>query len=133
MRIDFTLTLPGLFEVRNIQALADRFGVDILAKVVFAFSPDIVMSPLALPRRLLDRKVDSLASYLPSGALQDVLLQLKSRPTFEEQWPDQWQSALIKGKQRVLTIEKIRRDILTLDNILQQDKDIHEWWQSISA
>jgi hypothetical protein len=84
MRIDFTLTLPGLFEVRNIQALAERFEVDILAKVVFAFSPDIVMSPLALPREILDRKIDSLADYLPAGALRDVLLQLNNRPTFQE-------------------------------------------------
>ena len=39
MRIDFTLTLPGLFEVANIQQLALDLGVDILAKVIFSFSP----------------------------------------------------------------------------------------------
>ena len=31
-RIDFTLTLPGLFEVTNIQRLAEEMGVEILAK-----------------------------------------------------------------------------------------------------
>ena len=56
MRIDFTLTLPGLFEVENIQRLAQEYGVGVLAKVVFSFSPDIVLSPLALPRELLDRR-----------------------------------------------------------------------------
>jgi hypothetical protein len=45
MRIDFTLTLPGMFEVIQIQKLAEELGVDILAKVVFSFSPDIIMSP----------------------------------------------------------------------------------------
>ncbi len=133
MRIDFTLTLPGLFEVRRIQALADQFGVDILAKVVFGFTPDIIFSPLALPREILDRKVDSLVSYLPSGALKDVLLQLKIRPTFAEQWPEQWESGLIKGKRRVLKLENIRGDSFTLDTILQEDPDIYAWWQSISA
>jgi hypothetical protein len=131
MRIDFTLTLPGLFEVRRIQALADQFGVDVLAKVVFAFSPDILFSPLALPREILDRKVDSLTSYLPNGALRDVLLQLKNRPTFEEQWPEQWQAGLVKGKKRILDIENIRDDRFTLDTVLQEDREIHEWWKNI--
>jgi len=131
MRIDFTLTLPGLFEVRNIQALADQFGVDILAKVVFAFSPDIIMSPLALPREILDQKVDSLIGYLPQGALRDLLLQLKNRPTFQEQWPDQWQAGLITGKDRILKLENIRNDSFTMQDILKEDTDIHEWWQSI--
>ena len=131
MRIDFTLTLPGLFEVRRIQALADQFGVDILAKVVFAFSSDIVMSPLALPREILDRKVDSLVNYLPDGALKDVLLQLKHRPTFQEQWPEQWEQGLIKGKKRIKTLESIRADTYTFNDIIQEDPEIYEWWQNI--
>jgi len=131
MRIDFTLTLPGLFEVRRIQALADQFGVDILAKVIFAFTPDIIMSPLALPRELLDRKVDSLVNYLPDGALKDVLLQLKNRPTFQEQWPEQWEQGLIKGKKRIKTLESIRADTYTFDDIIQEDPEIYEWWQNI--
>jgi len=131
MRIDFTLTLPGLFEVGRIQALADQFGVDILAKVIFSFSPDIILSPLALPREVLDRKVDSLVSYLPNGALRDVLLQLKNRPTFQQQWPDQWQAGLIRGKKRIERLEQIRKDSLTMDHILSQDQDIASWWRDI--
>jgi len=132
MRIDFTLTLPGLFEVRNMQALADRFGVDVLAKVVFGFSPDIVLSPLALPRQILNRQVDSLAKDLPQGAMRDVVLQLKNRPTFAEQWPDQYQQALSRGKARILRLEAIRNDIYTMQDILQQDQEIYEWWQNIA-
>ena len=130
MRIDFTLTLPGLFEVENIQRLADRFGVDVLAKVIFSFTPDIVMSPLALPRNILDQKIDSLLSHA-TGALRDVLLQLKTRPTFAEQWPDQYEQALQRGKTRVLRLESIRNDRYTMDHILQQDKDIYDWWRGI--
>jgi len=131
MRIDFTLTLPGLFEVGNIQRLAQDLDVDILAKVVFSFTPDIILSPLALPRQLLDNCVDKLANELPSGALKDVLLQLKNRPTFQEQWPDTWLQQLVKGKQRVLKLESIRNDSYTLDDILKQDTEIHAWYQSI--
>jgi hypothetical protein len=133
MRIDFTLTLPGLFEVINIQQLADELDVDILAKVVFGFTPDIIMSPLALPRQLLDRTVDSLVAQLPAGALHDVLLQLRQRPTFAEQWPDSWQAALAKGKQRVLKLEQIRGDTYTMADILKPNQDIYDWYQSIAT
>jgi hypothetical protein len=132
MRLDFTLTLPGLFEVANMQSLAVELGVDILAKVVFSFSPDIIMSPLALPRHLLDSTVDRLVVDLPNGALKDVLLQLKNRPTFEEQWPDTYLAGLRKGKQRILKLESIRGDTYTLANILKQDNNIYEWYNSIA-
>jgi hypothetical protein len=131
MRIDFTLTLPGLLDVENIQQLAKEFGVSILAKVIFSFSPDIIMSPLALPRELLDKKIDQITLLLPAGALKDILLQLKNRPTFAEQWPDEYTAGLIKGKKRVLKIEQIRNDTYTLDNILEQDKEIYDWWKNI--
>jgi hypothetical protein len=131
MRIDFTLTLPGLFEVANIQRLADDLDVDILAKVVFSFTPDIIMSPLALPRQLLDATIDNLVARLPAGALYDVLLQLKQRPTFAEQWPDSYQAGLAKGKRRVLQLEHIRGDTYTMSDILKPNQDIYDWYQSI--
>ena len=131
VRIDFTLTLPGLFEVERIVQLAREFDTEILAKVIFSFSPDIVLSPLALPRLLLNKVVDELTSKIPTGALQDVLLQLKTRPTFAEQWPDTFQAGLAKGKARVLKLEEIRGDTYTMDDILQQDQEIYEWWQNI--
>jgi hypothetical protein len=122
-----------MFEVANIQKLANELGVDVLAKVVFSFSPDILLSPLALPRKLLDSRVDQLAANLPPGALRDVLMQLKSRPNFEEQWPDTWQEGLAKGKQRVLKLEKIRGDTYTLAEILKQDLEIAKWYETINT
>jgi hypothetical protein len=133
MRIDFTLTLPGMFEVANIQQLSQELGVDILAKVVFSFSPDVIFSPLSLPRQLLDSRVDQLTADLPLGALRDVLLQLKSRPNFEEQWPDTWQEGLAKGKRRVLQLEKIRKDTYTLADILDQDPELAKWYANINT
>jgi hypothetical protein len=130
MRIDFTLTLPGLFEVINIQELAQKFGVDVLAKVVFGFTPDVVMSPLALPRTLLHQKIDGMVADT-KGALRAVLLQLKQRPTFEEQWPNEYAQALSKGKQRILRLEQIRNDRFTMSDILKQDKEINDWWHNI--
>lgn len=133
MRIDFTLTLPGMFECGRVQALGKELGAEILAKVVFSFSPDIVMSPLALPRALLDPWIDDEISAGTTGALADILVQLKTRPTFAEQWPDTYQSGLIKGKQRILTLESIRKDVYTMRDILAERPQVLEWWDSIET
>ena len=133
VRVDFTATLPGLFEVKNIQELAERTGTDVLAKVIFSFTPDIILSPLALPRELLDPWVDEIVNTLPNGAMRDVMLQLKNRPTFAEQWPDQYEQGLIKGKQRILQLEQIRNDKLTLRDILSNRQAVLEWWDSIGS
>ncbi len=130
MRIDFTLTLPGMFEIANIQRLAEEEKVDILAKVIFSFSPDIVMSPLSLPRNLLDSWIDELIPVV-SGALKDILVQLKTRPTFAEQWPDDYQIGLRKGKSRIERLEQIRNDSYTMRDILSTKPEVLKWWNSI--
>jgi hypothetical protein len=132
MRIDFTLTLPGLFEIANITRLAQELGVDILAKVIFSFSPNIVLSPLALPRELLDRVLDQVAPTA-TGALRDVLQQLRTRPTFAEQWGHGEAAApLAEGKRRIQQLERIRGDTYTLADILAQDPEIKAWYDGIA-
>jgi len=138
MRIDFTLTLPGMFELKRIEQLANELGVDILAKVVFSFSPDIIMSPLALPKDILHPWIDELlVGAYPAGSLQnsplrDMLIQLKTRPTFQESWPDEYEKAIAKGKRRMLQLESIRQDPLTLSDILSERQNVYEWYQSIN-
>lgn len=131
MRIDFTLTLPGMFEVANIINLAEETKTSVLAKVVFSFSPDIILSPLSLPRELLHPWLDELIAVTPPGAMLDTLVQLKLRPTFEEQWPDTAKEALKKGKNRIEQLETIRADKYTLADILMARPDIHEWYTNI--
>jgi hypothetical protein len=131
MRLDFTLTLPGMTEVDAMNRLATELGVEMLAKVIFSFSPDIILSPLALPRHLLDPWVDELAGR-SAGAMRDVLLQLKTRPTFAEQWPDSYCAGLAKGKARVLKLEQIRTQKVTMTDILGSRPDILEWWMKIA-
>ena len=131
VRIDFTLTLPGMFEVTRIRQLAQTFGVDVLAKVIFAFTPDIVMSPLALPRSLLDPWIDELVPQV-DGALRDILVQLKTRPTFEEQWPDSYRQGLANGRDRVLQLESIRTQRITMEQILADRPAVLEWWNNIA-
>ena len=132
MRIDFTLTLPGMFEVQNIERLAQELDVDILAKVIFSFSSDIVMSPLALPRQLLEPWIDETIDQLTGpGELKNILVQLKTRPTFEEQWPDEYRQGIAKGKQRVLKLEEIRDQKTTFAEILSKRPQLLKWWNNI--
>jgi hypothetical protein len=133
MRIDFTLTLPGMFEVERIEQLSQELDVDVLAKVIFSFSPDIIMSPLALPREILHPWVDEITDQLKvsGSALRDILVQLKTRPTFQEQWPNEYQAALAKGKARVLKLEQIRTQSITMTDILSCRPDVLKWWISI--
>ena len=133
IRLDFTLTTPGLFEVKKIQTLAEELGVDVLAKVVFSFTPDIVMSPLALPKEVLHPWIDEILHSVDKGALQDILVQLKTRPTFADQWPDTFKQMALKGKLRTLEIEKIRKDTYTMRDILSERPNALKWWDSIDS
>jgi hypothetical protein len=132
-RIDFTLTLPGMFEITKIAELAQQEEVEVLAKVIFSFSPDIVMSPLALPRELLEPWVDEIISGISNNPLKDILVQLKTRPTFAEQWPDEYKSAIARGKARILKLEQIRTQTITMTDILSRRPEILKWWQQIES
>jgi hypothetical protein len=89
------------------------------------------MSPLALPRHLLEPWVDEILQSIDKGPLSDILVQLKTRPTFEEQWPNEYKDALVRGKQRVLKLEQIRTQSITMEQILSNRKDVLKWWQDI--
>jgi len=134
MRIDFTLTLPGMFEILAIEQLAQQLDVDILAKVIFSFSPDIVMSPLCLPRSLLDPWIDELMTRCKTAVMRDMLTQLKSRPTFEEQWPNRHQASIVEGHARILKLEEIRPSATTsMQKILDQRPEVARWWNEIAG
>ena len=131
MRIDFTLTLPGLWEVLNVRDLGRFLGVEILAKVVFGFTPDMIWSPLALPRHLLEPHIRRLEQQLDDCALRDIIVNLRNRPTLQEAWPDQYWSGMQQGKARVMRLEQIRQAPVTLEYILGHDPLVLQWWQSI--
>ena len=131
MRIDFTLTLPGLLDIDNIIKLSNELDSEILAKVIFSFTPDIILSPLSLPRDLLCDVVQPIIDRLDSNALRDVLQQLLQRPTFQEQWPESWSHGLRQGKQRLERIDALRKSQITLDTILSTHPKLHAWYHDI--
>ena len=64
--------------------------------------------------------------------MRELLTQLKTRQTFEEQWPEEYQAGLAKGKARVLKLESIRTQKVIMADILSQRPDILEWWNQIA-
>jgi hypothetical protein len=136
LRLDLTLTLPGMMTLDSYVEFADQYGVDILTKVIFAFTPDIIMSPLALPRTLLTDLVEYWIATLElkhkrHGSLIDTLENLLKRPTFQEQWPDQYILGLWEGKARTIELEKRRDDRYTMGDALSYMPKVKEWWDAI--
>jgi hypothetical protein len=106
--------------------LSQELNTEILTKVMFTFSNDEILSPLALPKELLHTIIDEALEYMEpratrkQKALIEVLKNLKNRKTF---------TATKKGKERQEHIDKIRRQ--DIKKILSRDKRILDWWTSI--
>jgi hypothetical protein len=137
MRLDFTLTLPGMVELGNIVRLANDLHVGLLSKLVFSFSSDILLSPLALPREVLIPWIEHIQEDIRphitarTQSAWDMLEQLKTRQTFEEQYEDA-AAGRQRGKAHILKLESIRKDAkLTMADILDNYKPAREWWNSI--
>jgi len=134
LRMDLTITMPGMVGLQEMLDTAEELDVDLLAKRVFGFSADNIWSPMCLPRNLLNDIVDEFVeknkkrltkhTYFFS-ALQD----LKKKPTYDQTYKEQYNEGLVKGKRRVLKLDKIRNT--DIENILKKDLRILKWWQSI--
>ena len=126
MRLDFTITMPGLLELKNMFDLSRELDTEILTKVMFTFSNDEILSPLALPKELLHTLIDEALAYMEplatrkQRALIDVIKNLKNRKTF---------TATKKGKERQEQIDKIRKQ--DIKKILSRDERVLDWWTSI--
>ena len=136
LKLDYTLTLPGLLEIKNMVELSKRLNVELLTKVTFAFDPSILISPMALPRHLLDEIIDENLKWLNKNAthlqqsLIDVLVNMKNRPTFEEQWGDWAKEKMPDGKKWYQEIDRIRQGH-SMEYILKSDPRILDWWKNI--
>ena len=136
LRLDLTLTLPGMMTLDRYVEFADQYNVDILTKVIFAFTSDIIMSPLSLPRPLLEDLLEYWIATLElkhkrHTSLIDTLENLLQRPTFQEQWPAEYFLGLWKGKARILELEQRRGDSYTMDDALSYMPKVKEWWDAI--
>lgn len=135
--LDITVTLPGLFSLKKMIDLSNDLEIPIYPKLVYAFDPSIILSPLALPREALTSILNDLIKYNLLNLseynknLLDLLLDLKKRETHSEKYPDKYIEGLKEGKKKHLKTESIRKDIFTLESILSENEKAKDWWLSI--
>lgn len=132
---DVTLTTPGFFDLKNLFDTVTELDVKSYLKITFAFDPSIVMSPMCLPREILDHKIHELLEYMKPRQTSknkvyiDTLKDMLERPTFEEQWSTEAQEGLKRGKENIEFLESIRKQKTTFFDIL--DDSAKEWWESL--
>lgn len=137
--LDVTLTLPGLFSMKKMFDTAIEIESQIITKVIYAFTPDIVLSPMALPRELLHEILDDLIAYVEpkvtpkTQSLLDTFYELKSRPTFEEAYPLEYQEGFLRGRYHQLKVSARRKDgeagqAVSLDEIYRENEKVLAWW-----
>ena len=136
MLFDLTITGPGMFSIKDLFDLSLELDVKIETKIMFAFHPDIVFSPFAWPRHILDKKIDELLFYIEPKAtykqntLVSTLKEMKNRPTFAEQWPDTYLDEFKKGKHYQNQLDKIRNEKITIGDIYKHNTELYEWWSN---
>lgn len=127
---DLTVTSPGLFSIKDLYDLSKELNVNTLIKTTFAFDSTIVMSPLMIPRPILEPILDDILNYVKSGIYYDAILDLKNKKTFEEQFED-YSTGIKAGKQRIQVIDTFRGNEEVIEKIFSQNKALIDWWNKI--
>lgn len=135
--LDVTITTPGLFSMKEIMNLAIELNLNSQVKTCYDFSPFDVMSPLVLPKHLLDKVLDDLIDYEASlnsdltKVYSDTFKSLKTRETFEAKYENHL-DGIRKGKSYQLQIEQIRPNAKTnIEQIFSMNAEIADWWMNI--
>jgi len=139
MALDLTVTLPGLFSIKEMIDLAIELNVDTFIKTTFAFDSTIVMSPLFAPRHIIEPILDDIIEYAKEKAKTnrnivkyvECFQDIKSKKTFEEEYED-WKEGQIRGKERMAKIDQYRNNEGKIEKIFSQHPPLLEWWNNIS-
>jgi len=137
MRLDFTLTTPGLTEIKNMYDLSKEFDVTLLTKVCFAFTPEVIMCPRAVPRDILDEIIDDCLEYCKDYTqkqkpLIDVLENLKKTDTFIDTYDDiTYNNGMVQGKKRLRILETRRQSNYNMEDCLREYPKLLQWWEGI--
>ena len=138
MKLDLTITAPGMFSLKELFDLSIELDVEIITKITFAFHPDIMWSPTSWPREILNEMVDDILAYCESRATwkqRSFIGNLKAlkdnRKTHEEEWPDTYKQSAKNGKSWVERLEQIRGGPTTMRSIYSSNPKLLAWWDNI--
>jgi len=137
LQLDLTVTLPGLFDLENMYELQKDLKIPLLCKKVFTFAPNTYMSPLFLPRRLLNEIVMKVKEKYKDEkknvfnlAFLEGLQDLMNHPTNDERYDKETcEQGWRDGKDQCENIDKRRGT--DIKKILAIDPEVLEWWTSI--
>lgn len=133
---DVTLTTPGLIHLKELFDVVTELDVKTYLKVTFAFDPSVLMSPMCLPRQILEEIIHDILQYIEpklthkTMIYKHTLLELLNRKTFQEEWTEQYWQAASKGKKNILTTERLRTQDITFRECLTDNAKV--WWDSIN-
>lgn len=138
MVLDLTITSPGLLCLKEFFDLALELNVNTYIKTTFSFDSSIVMSPLMIPRHILNPIIDDVIDYVTPkiklnprfGYWLNSLNDLKKKPTFDEQYPDHAEG-IKRGKERLIEIDRYRGDEGKIEAIFSRAPELLAWWKSI--
>jgi hypothetical protein len=137
MRIDLTITGPGMFSLKELFDLSLELNVAIETKVMFAFHSDIMFTAMAWPRDILNEVIDELLEYMRSRATRNqqtlivTLESMRTRATHAEAYPDTYVQGAKNGKGWLRKIEEVRNDSYTIEDIYAANPKLLSWWKSI--
>jgi hypothetical protein len=135
---DLTVTSPGLFSIKDMIDITAEYDVHTLIKTTFSFDSSIVISPLMIPRHILNPILDDIIEYAREKAKTYPKIQnyvtcfedIKRKKTFEEQYPN-WETGIISGKKRLMLIDIYRDNVGKVESIFSKYPPLLEWWESI--
>lgn len=138
MTFDLTVTLPGLFSIKDLIDLSIELDVETFIKTTFAFDSSIVMSPMFLPREILDPILDDIIEYAEKKSVEypkikkyvECFRDIKTKKTFQEEYGD-WEIGQIRGKTRILKIDTYRNNVGKIEKIFSNYPPLLEWWNKI--
>jgi hypothetical protein len=138
MAFDLTLTSPGLFSIKDLIDLSIELDVHTLIKTTYSFNNYIIMSPMMIPREILNPILDDIIEYAKNKAIKYPKINnyvicfedIKNKKTFDEEYPD-WEEGIMIGKQNLYNIDKYRNNLGKIEKIFSNYKPLLNWWNSI--
>lgn len=139
MVMDLTITTPGLFSIKDLFDLALELDVKTYIKTTFSFDSSVIMSPHSIPRPILEEIIDDIIDYIKPKVTPKTMIyiealeNLKTKPTFEEQYDD-YKLGRKNGKNNMLRIAEHRNDAfyqLTFESIISKNEKLLKWWKEI--
>lgn len=136
--LDLLVTLPGIFDLPQILQFVNQRDLKLECKVYENLENLPLMSPLILPREILESLIEKYAKLIFSQASVNnlkifrELLSLKKKQTLQEKFPHEWQNMIKDGKEHLLSLEARRPLKLALTQIIEQDSLVSFWWNQIT-